>query len=68
MRQEILKLIISKNNNNYFKDKTNIKDLYNNIINIFNIISLKLINYYFDKIVDINYNSFNNINKYINNI
>ena len=56
------------NNNNRFKDKTNIKDLYNNIINIFNFISLELINYYFDKIVNINYNSFNNINEYINNI
>ena len=56
------------NNNNRFKDKTNIKDLYNNIINIFSIISLELINYYFNKIIDINYNSFNNINEYINNI
>jgi len=63
----ILKLIILNNNNDYFKDKINIKDLYNNI-NIFNIISLELISYYFNKIININYNSFNNIDKYINNI
>ena len=56
------------NNNNYFKNKTSIKDLYDNIINIFNIISLELISYYFDKIINTNYNSFNNIDKYINNI
>jgi hypothetical protein len=61
-------LIISNNNNDRFKDKTSTKDLYDNIINIFNIISLELIGRYFDKIVDINYNSFNNIDEYINNI
>jgi hypothetical protein len=55
-------------NNDYFKDKTNIKDLYDSIINTFNIISLELIDRYFDKIVNINYNSFNNINEYISNI
>jgi hypothetical protein len=61
----VFKLIILNDNNDYFKDKTNIKDLYNNIINIFNFINLKIIKYYFNKIVNINYNTFNNINKYI---
>jgi len=55
-------------NNDRFKDKTSAKDLYDNIINTFSAISLELIGRYFDKIVDINYNSFNNIDKYINNI
>jgi hypothetical protein len=63
-----LKSIISNDNNDRFKDKINVKDLYDSIINTFNAISLELIGRYFDKIVDINYNSFNNINEYINNI
>ena len=64
----VFKSIISNDNNDRFKNKTSVKDLYNSIINIFNTISLELIGRYFDKIVDINYNFFNNINKYINNI
>jgi gag-polypeptide of LTR copia-type len=65
---EALKSIISNNNNDRFKDKTNTKDLYDIIINTFSAISLELIGYYFDKIVDINYNSFNNMDKYTSNI
>ena len=63
-----LKSIILINNNNRFKDKFTVKDFYQIIIIIFKQINLKLISHYFNKIVDINYNSFNNINKYINNI
>jgi len=64
----IFKSIISNDNNDCFKDKTSTKDLYDNIISTFSATSLELINRYFNKIIDINYNSFNNINKYINNI
>ena len=64
----VLKSIISNDNNDRFKDKTSAKDLYDSIISTFSIISLELIGYYFDKIIDTNYNSFNNIDKYTSNI
>ena len=64
----VLKSIISNDNNDRFKDKTNAKDLYDSIINTFSATSLELIDYYFDKIIDTNYNSFNNIDEYTSNI
>ena len=63
-----LKSIISLDNNNRFKDKITAEDLYYAIINIFNQTSLELIGRYFNKIVNINYNSFNNIDEYTSNI
>ena len=63
-----LKSIISINNNNRFKDKSTAKDFYNAIISTFGQTSLELIGHYFNKIVDNNYNSFNNIDKYTSNI
>jgi hypothetical protein len=64
----VLKSIISNDNNDRFKNKTSAKNLYNNIISTFSITSLELIGRYFDKIVDINYNFFNNIDEYTSNI
>ena len=64
----VLKSIISNNNNDCFKDKTSAKDLYNNIISTFSSTNLEIIGRYFNGIVNTNYNSFNNINKYISNI
>jgi hypothetical protein len=63
-----LKSIISLDNNNRFKNKITAKDLYQAIINTFGQTSLELIGRYFNKIVDTNYNSFNNIDEYTSNI
>ena len=59
---DAFKSVISNDNNDRFKD------LYDNIINTFSQTNLKLIGCYFDKIVDINYRFFNNMNEYISNI
>jgi hypothetical protein len=63
-----LKSIISLNNNNRFKDKLIAEELYKAIITTYSQFSFKLISRYFNKIIDTNYNSFNNINKYTSNI
>ncbi|PMD28361.1 hypothetical protein NA56DRAFT_666962 [Hyaloscypha hepaticicola] len=63
-----LKSVISNDNNDCFKDKTSSKDLYNSIIKTFSQTSLELVGCYFDKIVDTNYGSFNNMDEYISNI
>jgi gag-polypeptide of LTR copia-type len=63
-----LKSIISNDNNDRFKDKTSAKDLYDGIIDTFSQTSLELIGRYFDKMVDTNYNSFNNMDEYTSNI
>ena len=63
-----LKSIILLDNNNRFKDKITAKDLYQAIIDTFGQTSLELIGRYFNKIVDTNYNSFNNIDEYTSNI
>ncbi len=63
-----LKSIILINNNERFKEKSITKDLYKAIITTFSQKNLELIGRYFNKIVDTNYNSFNNINKYTSNI
>ena len=63
-----LKSVILNDNNDRFKDKTSAKDLYDSIINTFSQTSLELIGRYFDKIVDTNYSSFNNMDKYTSNI
>jgi hypothetical protein len=63
-----LRSIISIDNNDRFKDKLSAEELYKAIINIFGQSSLELIGRYFDKIVDTNYNSFNNMDEYTSNI
>jgi len=63
-----LKSIILINNNERFKDKSITKDLYKAIITTFSQKNLELIGRYFNKIVNTNYNSFNNIDKYTSNI
>ena len=63
-----LKSIISLENNDRFKDKTTPEALYNAIITTFSKSSLELIGRYFDKIIDNNYNSFNNMDEYTSNI
>lgn len=63
-----LKSIISNDNNDRFKDKSSAKELYDSIISTFSQTSLELIGRYFDKIVDTNYGSFNNMDEYTSNI
>jgi hypothetical protein len=63
-----LKSIISLENNERFKDKETAEDLYDAIIETFGLTSLELIGRYFDKMVDNNYNSFNNMDEYTSNI
>ncbi len=63
-----LKSIILINNNKRFKDKSTTKDLYKAIITTFGQKNLELIGRYFNKIVNTNYNSFNNIDEYTSNI
>jgi hypothetical protein len=64
----IIKTIISQNNIDRFKNKIIIKDLWEIIINIYGEISFEIIVKYFNKIIEINYNLFKNIDKYINYI
>ncbi|KAE9364362.1 hypothetical protein N431DRAFT_496881 [Stipitochalara longipes BDJ] len=60
-----LKSIILINNNERFKNKDEPNELYTTITSTFRQSTLELIGRYFNKIINNNYNSFNNINKYI---
>jgi hypothetical protein len=63
-----LKSIISLDNNDRFKDKLTAEELYKAIITTYGQSSFELIGRYFNKIVDTNYNSFNNMDEYTSNI
>ena len=65
---EAIKSIISLEIAERFKDKLTVFNLYNAIITSFSKSSLELIGRYFDKLIDSNYNSFKNIDKYTSNI
>jgi len=59
-----IKSIISLDNVNRFKDKTTANSLWDAIKATYNETSLETIARYFNKIIEVNYNSFKNGNKY----
>ncbi|KAK6601559.1 hypothetical protein H4I96_06900 [Botrytis cinerea] len=64
----ILKFIILIKLDERFKKKSNPKELWNIINKIYGETLLDLIDRYFNKLIESNYNDFNNINEYTNNI
>jgi hypothetical protein len=63
-----IKSIISQDNIDRFKDKTTASDLWDAIKATYNKTSLKIIARYFNKIIDVNYNSFKNADEYTSHI
>jgi hypothetical protein len=63
-----IKSIISIDNIDRFKDKTNAKDLWDAIKSTYGESSLELISRYLNKIIDSNYSSFNSIDEYTSQI
>jgi hypothetical protein len=63
-----IKSIISQENIDRFKDKITASDLWDTIKATYGKISLETIARYFNKIIDINYNSFKNADKYTSHI
>ena len=63
-----IKSIISLENTERFKNKSDTSTLWEAINAIYGDSSFKLLGRYFDKLVDNNYNNYNNIDEYTSNI